>query len=227
MDYLTSILRIKVVSNALEELKQDVVFVGGATVPLYSDRKSIEFRPTNDVDILIELATHKEYAIVEEKLRKKGFENDIESRITCRFKLKGFIVDVMPTDEKVLGFSNKWYEEGFRNAIKYSIDSENTINIFSVPYFVATKLEAFKNRGNNDGRMSSDFEDIVFVFENRFTIWEEFALAPKSVKDYLKNEFSILLHNHLFEEWVDAHAGTGSPPATYYILENIENFVKG
>ena len=47
--------RIKVVYDALEELANEVVFVGGATVALYADRPSGEARPTDDVDILVEL----------------------------------------------------------------------------------------------------------------------------------------------------------------------------
>ncbi len=41
--------------DALEELADEVVFVGGATVALYADRPSGEARPTDDVDILVEL----------------------------------------------------------------------------------------------------------------------------------------------------------------------------
>ena len=45
----------KVVYDALEELADEVVFVGGATVALYADRPSGEARSTDDVDILVEL----------------------------------------------------------------------------------------------------------------------------------------------------------------------------
>jgi hypothetical protein len=50
-----NITRIKVVYDALEERANEVVFVGGATVALYADRPSGEARPTDDVDILMEL----------------------------------------------------------------------------------------------------------------------------------------------------------------------------
>lgn len=43
-----NIIRIKAVYNALEELENDVVFVGGATVALYADRPASEVRPTDD-----------------------------------------------------------------------------------------------------------------------------------------------------------------------------------
>jgi predicted nucleotidyltransferase len=79
----------------------------------------------------------------------------------------------MPTDETVLGFSNKWYASGFKQAIDFVIDDTCTVKIFTAAYFMASKLEAFKSRGNNDGRTSTDFEDIIFVLNTRNAICPE------------------------------------------------------
>jgi hypothetical protein len=133
----------------------------------------------------------------------------------------------MATGEDVLGFSNRWYPDGYKNSVDYRIDDEHTVRIFSAPYFIATKLEAFKSpnrKDNNNGLYSTDFEDIVFVFEFRLAVWEELNEAPADLKEYLKDEFRQLLQNPLFEEWIDAHAGFGSPPATYYIIDRLEQF---
>lgn len=115
------------------------------------------------------------------------------------------------------------------NAIDYTIDEDHTVKIFSAPYFIATKLEAFKSpdrENNNDGRMSTDFEDIIFVLENRSTIWDELDNTTPDLKAYLQNEFKNFLENPSLDEWVDAHAGYGSPPATYFIISMIENFAR-
>src|SRR5215204_6006107 len=108
MSHKINITRIKAVSNALGELKDKVVFVGGATVSLYVDRVAPESRPTDDVDVLIEIGTRWDFAAVEEQLRKMGFQNDSSSKFLGRYLLPGIIVDIMPTDEKILGFSNIW-----------------------------------------------------------------------------------------------------------------------
>ena len=113
MSHRENITRIKAVYNALEELANGVVFVGGATVSLYTDRPAPEVRPTDDVDILVELTNYSGYAAVEEKLREKGFVNDIESGVICRYTIKGITVDIMPTSGKILGFVNQWYNEAF------------------------------------------------------------------------------------------------------------------
>jgi predicted nucleotidyltransferase len=180
-----------------------------------------EVRSTDDVDIVLELWAYKDYAAIEEQLRKRGFENDQESGVICRYKVQGIIVDVMPTGEKVLNFSNRWYPDGYKTAINYTIDEQHIIKIFTAPYFLASKLEAFKSRGKNDGRSSTDFEDIIYVLENRRSVWDDIKNAPKEVKEYLIEEFTLLLKNPFFDEWVDAHAGFGSPPATAFILEQL------
>jgi predicted nucleotidyltransferase len=155
MSHNINIVRIKGVYNALGDLKDTVAFVGGATVSLYADRPDqADVRPTDDIDVLIEIGTYGEYAKIQEKLTELKFHLDSESKVICRYKYQGLTVDIMPTDESVIGFSNKWYKEGFANIVKYKVDERTEVKIFSSPYFIASKLEAFKGRGTNDGRIS-------------------------------------------------------------------------
>jgi predicted nucleotidyltransferase len=226
MNHRINILRIKAIANALGLLNNKVVFVGGATISLYPDRIVFEVRPTDDVDVIIEILNYIDRIELEEKLKKLGFSPDIESGIICRYKIDGIIVDIMPTNESSIGFNNKWYPEGFKQSVNYKIDEQNVIFILSPPYFIATKLEAHNGRGKNDGRMSQDFEDIVFVLENRAAIWEEMDNADESVKKYLRSEFQKLLANPNLFEWIDAHVERGSPPATYQIIEELKKFVR-
>jgi hypothetical protein len=46
------------VANALGDLNENVVFVGGATLSLYATRQVSEVRPTDDVDIIIEVMNY-------------------------------------------------------------------------------------------------------------------------------------------------------------------------
>lgn len=85
MSHRENITRIKAVYLALEELATEVVFVGGATVSLYSTRPETETRPTDDVDIVVEIMHYKDYVAIEERLRSKGFVNDVASGVICRY----------------------------------------------------------------------------------------------------------------------------------------------
>ena len=220
MSHHINITRIKAISRILKSIKKDVVFVGGATVSLYVDSKSSEVRPTDDVDVVIELAAYNNYTQLEEELRKVGFENDKESGIICRYMVQGIIVDIMPTNSDVLGFSNRWYEEGFENAISIMLDDDE-VKIFSFPYFIATKLEAFKNRGNNDFRFSSDFEDIVYVLENNSNAENQLSNLPEQLKEYFSKTFQDLINQQDWEEGLYAHLEPRNAPQKIIMIENI------
>lgn len=221
MSHHTNTVRIKTVANALDNLNEKVVFVGGATISLYPDQPVFEVRPTDDVDVIIEILNYSDRAELEEKLRSIGFSPDIESGVICRYRIQGIAVDIMPTNDSSIGFTNIWYPEGFEKAVNYEIDERSIVKILSAPYFLATKLEAHKDRGNNDGRTSQDFEDIIYVLENREVIWEEINNSNENLKNYLLTEFRNLLKNPNLFEWIDCHVERGSPPASYFIMEEI------
>lgn len=106
----------------------------------------------------------------------------------CRYIIHGITVDVMPPSEEILGFSNQWYSKAFAHSTSVALEDGLSIRIFIAPYFLATKLEAFVDRGENEGRFSSDFEDIIHVLNNRQSIWEEIGNADEPVKQYLKDQ---------------------------------------
>ncbi|MFI5193210.1 MAG: hypothetical protein ACHQD7_04115 [Chitinophagales bacterium] len=215
----------KAVSNLLGPLNKDVVFVGGAVLSLYSDYSDPVVRPTDDVDVVIEIWNYQEYSLLDEKLRQIGFVNDRESGILCRYQIEGIILDVLPTQEKVLNFANRWYPDGHKKAVDYEIDPRHRIKIFPAPYFLAAKLEAFNDRGNQDGRTSSDFEDIVFLLEQRTAIWEEISSSEAEVRNYIREEFKKLLSNSFIEEWIESNVEFVSPPSTPGIMAGLKSFV--
>jgi hypothetical protein len=109
-----NIVHFRAVANTLRELNQTVVFVGGATVSLYAGKAAPESRPTDDVDVIVELASYGEYEHLEDRLRSVGFVNDTESGVVCRYKIHGLTVDIMPTHPVALGFNNRWYSDGLK-----------------------------------------------------------------------------------------------------------------
>ncbi|KQR71801.1 nucleotidyl transferase AbiEii/AbiGii toxin family protein [Pedobacter sp. Leaf176] len=214
-----NLVRMKAVSLILKDLEQQFVFVGGATVSLYATDPELadEVRPTDDVDVIVELATYGGYADLDEKLRSLGFTNDVASGVICRYKIKGIVVDVMPTETNVMGFSNKWYPEGFQNAVDYNLEEGQVIKYFSLPYFFASKWEAYLGRGKGDYRTSKDFEDIIYVLENVDDFEKQLKAAPDNVLEYLKEEISKVMFTDAFEEGIYAHlrGGYGGADATY------------
>lgn len=85
------------------------------------------------------------------------------------------------------------------------MDESTPIKIFSLPYFIASKWEAFKSRGNNDYRSSKDFEDIVYILQNADDFEEQIQDAPEHLFDYLKCELSEIMYSDEFEEGLYAN----------------------
>lgn len=58
MSHYNNIVRLKAVQNLLQNTGVNFAFVGGATVSLYAQRETDDVRPTDDVDVVVEIATY-------------------------------------------------------------------------------------------------------------------------------------------------------------------------
>ena len=185
------------VATCLQELVKEVVFVGGSSAAfLITDEDIVTVRPTLDVDIIVEVMNLPDYYRFEKRLRKLGFEPDPDGPM-CRFLVDGIIVDVMPDNEDILGFSNRWYRTAIDTAEKHSI-GDIEIRVVSAPLFLATKLEAHHGRSEGDYMGSHDLEDILAVVDGRPTIIKDCFTAPDDVKAYLRDNFATLLADDEF-----------------------------
>lgn len=184
---------VKQVANALKELKDIMVFVGGATISLYTDDKAAqEIRPTSDIDMTIKLAhNYAEWTKINERLSELGFYPDPNGHAIYSYKYKDISVDIMPSESGHMGEANKWYKVGFKNIQTVSIENEE-ISILTAPCFLATKFEAFKDRGT-DYRTSHDFEDIIYIIDNRTTIVEEIVNDDKEIREFITQELHKIL----------------------------------
>jgi predicted nucleotidyltransferase len=205
-----NVVRIKVLEEALSKLKNKFVYVGGAVVELYCDDPArAEVRPTDDVDVVVELLNYGSYAILEENLSAIGINHHIDDTfqsVICRYKYHDIIIDIMPTDERILSFTNIWYKDGLQNSISYDLDDNLTIQIFPLPYFIASKFEALKSeRHGKDYRYNSDFEDIIYIFDNRINIKRELIECTNDVKIYLQKMIIALLQRPYIEEEIIAN----------------------
>ena len=208
----TNILMLQTVANGLGELKDEMVFVGGAVAELYADNPAAsEIRPTLDVDCVIEISSRLQFAKMEENLRAKGFKNDTSAGAPiCRWIYKDIKVDVMPTDSDVLGFSNRWYKEGIEFKIQKTLPDETEFFVFPPEYYLAAKFEAHNARGGNDLRQSHDFEDIIYILDNCSNIVDNISASNPSVKEYLKSECQKLLENPNITEGLETALPYGS-----------------
>jgi predicted nucleotidyltransferase len=127
---------------------------------------------------------------MQERLAELHFYPDPEGHAICSYKYEKIAIDIMSADDSSMGPTNRWYKPGFKYMQEIKLPEGITINILPASYFLATKLEAFKDRGENDFYGSHDYEDIIYLLDNRTTIVEEVISADDDVKEYIRQELS-------------------------------------
>lgn len=189
-----NIQRVELVANALGDLRAELVLVGGCAASLLIDAPTAPPpRVTYDVDLIAEVTALHNYHALEEQFTLRGFKRDMSPDAPiCRWRLGEVAVDLMPTDDAVLGFSNRWYPLAAASATRLVLPSGNEINLISAPAFLATKFEAFGTRGGGDPLMSHDLEDIINVIEGRLAIEAEIAASEPILHAYLVAQFADL-----------------------------------
>ena len=194
------------VARGLKELNEKMVFIGGAVISLYTDDPAAdEIRPTADIDMTINLANYVEWVQMQERLSELEFYPDPQGQSICSYKFQNIAIDIMPAEDSSIGISNTWYKPGFNYLQTIQLEDGIIIKILSSPYFLATKLEAFKDRGKNDFYGSHDFEDIIYILDNRTTIVEEIIAADSNVKEYIKTELTTIKNHSQSDEILAMH----------------------
>ncbi len=199
---------LETVAEALgDDLRERLVFVGGCTTALFiTDDIVLEsVRATDDVDIIVDLVGHAQWARLQGELRQRGFAELTEDEVICRMRLGDLKVDFMPDDESILGFSNRWYAKGIENAVACSLTDALNIRRLTPEMFVATKLEAYLGRGNNDLLGSRDMEDILLVVDGREELAAEIQGTDDDVRHYIAKRFKALLNHDDFDHFLEGN----------------------
>jgi hypothetical protein len=208
-----SALQLEIAAELLGPVLGEVVFVGGATVHLWlTEPGAPPARATEDVDVICEVATRAEYYRLGDRLRERGFEEAAAEPVLCRWRSAEprLVLDVMPTDPAILGFSNPWYGEAISSARTVVIDSGAEILAATPVLLVATKLCAWKGRGDGDLLRSLDVHDVLTLFDGRPELADEINAARPTVHTYIEGELNELRAEPYFDYAVDgATAGYG------------------
>jgi hypothetical protein len=131
-------------AEKLGPLLDQIVFVGGCAAGLLiTDPGAAPVRPTVDVDAIVEIASYAELMALDLRLRQLGFEQPHEEGTPlCRWVQGDVILDLMPTDSTILGFSNRWYPQALDDAGTVAIGNHQ-IRLISAPYFTGDQTRSF------------------------------------------------------------------------------------
>ena len=215
--------RLQEIAEAMQDLNDRLVYVGGAMAGLYAtDPTATEPRTTTDVDCVVDSISYKEHAAFEELLREKHFQNDqTPNAPLCRWLFNGEKVDVMSMNEDVLSFGNEWYRTGFAKREPCVLPSGKTIYRLTATYYVATKIDALLSRGGDDWRGAKDFEDLVYVLNYCADFIDRFKAEDKHVQSFVSEQFAKMLSRPNIAEELECAISSDEIERTDLVLETM------
>lgn len=220
-------LMLQCVATALgPELCSQMAFVGGCTTALMLtdeiSRQSVRF--TDDVDLIVHVMGGSGWYALQEQLQRRGFHPDQEDAVICRMRLPGtfpLIVDFMPDDAAILGFTNRWYSDALGSARNHALPDGTIIRVVLPAYFVATKLAAYQGRGNNDPLASRDIEDLLSVIDGRESLLIELQAANPLLRQVVAEQIRHLLQ-HSDVDYAVQSTARGNRQREELIMQRLE-----
>lgn len=188
---------------ALGGLLNEVVFVGGQMVPFFiTDRGLHRLRPTDDVDVIVECRTRHAYHEFAQRLHTLGFRLDQSPGAPiCRYRTADdLVLDAMPLDGDILGFSNRWYPLVMDTAVSVDLTGGIMIRAAHPVALLATKWEAFQDRGSDDPFGSHDLEDLLMFIAGRAELANELHPLTPDVRAFIADSARMLRAAPWFDE---------------------------
>ncbi|MFO8062035.1 MAG: hypothetical protein R6U31_03825 [bacterium] len=192
--------RIRAVAKGLDKTGVKYCFIGGASCGFYiDDPNASRVRPREDIDCIVDTSSDREFDQFIKQIASLGFEKNNASESQSRWDYNGITVDIV----KACRDENGWYPEGIREC-EERIMGDVTVRYLSLPYFLASKLEALKQRGTGDLSSSRDFEDIVIVLDGLadISVLNEF---PEDVLLFIKESFKSIIKRKDFYDALIGH----------------------
>lgn len=201
------------VAGVLGDLCDRLVFVGGcATALLVTDPAAPPVRTTQDVDAVVAISSLPDYHRMGNDLVKRGFTQSlVRGDPPYRFRSGALTLDLMPVDASILGFSSRWYAQALHSAVPMELPGGPSIRVVTPACFLATKLEAFEDRGGGDYLTSHDLEDVLSVVDGRPELAAEMVDADPALRRYVADVIRRLLADEGFVNALPGLVLEGSP----------------
>ncbi len=203
---------ILTLQGRLADMPFNFAYLGGSILSLLVTDLTVDaIRVTKDIDVMVDIRTRRQFHEADALLEKAGFKHDTrEGAPICRWIYKDVTVDILPIREDVLGWNSPWFEQALNAADEIELDGEK-IRVVSAPYFTALKLEAFEDRGKGDFLASTDFEDVICLFNGREGIVEEIR-GCEALRNHLARKFKGYLQASDLHDAVEGFVQTESNP---------------
>lgn len=190
-----AIARLARVANALgPELCARVVFIGASLLPLLETEADVlsSPRPTRDVDAVTATRTYTQKAMLEERLRERGFKTSMLATHMDRWKAPdGTPFDLVACGSHSGGTGNAHDEWVITNAIETFLPP--TIRHASGVGLLLLKCAAYRDRGAMAPAASKDLADIAALIATRSGLEAELRGAPEEIRLFVGAEIAKML----------------------------------
>lgn len=96
----------------------------------------------------------------------------------------------------------EWFHEAVQDAQHVRLGESLEVPVVRWPYFLATKLTAFRDRGASDPFLSKDLDDIVTLLNGTTDIESPLSKASEILRKFLAQEIAAHLRNPDFSDAV-------------------------
>jgi predicted nucleotidyltransferase len=206
----TSLSRVAGIARSLGDLSAEVVFIGGAIVPLLQTHPVIPVvRATSDVDAVVASTGYARFEAVQKKLESRGFKRDlVDPKHVHRWRAPdGTPFDLVPAGAHLGGTANELDNLAIGTAVEAELEAGLIIRHASAPAFLGLKWAAFWDRGAQDPFSSHDLEDMLALVVSRDTLVTELADVPQELRDHVQHGFRWLIESEDYDDLVAAHLG--------------------
>src|SRR5581483_2611042 len=112
---------------------------------------------------------------------------------------------------------NRWYELGIETAAEHRLPSGRTIRAVIPPVLTATKLAAWRGRGQGDVVRSLDVHDVGVLTNGRPELIDELSQQDFDLRKYVVSELTAITADTYFDyvvqDVVDSYGDTAAARA--------------
>ena len=232
-----SLDRIAQVAEALGDLRERVVFIGGAIAPLLQTHPPFpRARPTKDVDAVTATTSYGDIEVLDEALRAKEFrtplrpnagesrEGRTQTHVHKWLTAGGIEFDLIPSGVHLGGSGNIWDRYAVELCHAVEIRTGLWIKHATAPAFVAMKWAAHHDRGKDDPINSTDLEDILALIASRPTLVDELRQSPPELSRYVRDRTTRFLSNADAGDLLAAHLNNAT--AARAVIDGVRSVLK-
>lgn len=185
-----------------EELRKNVVVIGGTAPALYPGPDRAGLRATKDVDVVVAAATYPTWRRAVAQLEDRGFSYRAGDPV-CRYRRDTLTLDILPSEPTAIGLpESRWFSQ-----VCASRRRSEAVDLFVVDPLIllGMKIEAHDDRATGILGGDKDLEDIVVVLANVDGLIDEIREGRAPIHAFLRERLRGLFEGEAGRERIETY----------------------